>query len=170
MKMKRHFLVMVALGLVLCLTRVPAWGDDFYVIAGGGTSGKVLKTQVFTSGTQNNFVGTDVWAKLSDPKWTYTKLSATSYLVITYQDSVYCTAGYGYYQLRVNDLVSAAGVNSVLLVGTAVWNIRGATGVWSGLPKGEVNLSIWHAQTGCTVCEQNVGGFTTNVTVMEIEH
>ena len=85
---------MVALGLALCLTGAPAWGDDFYVIAGGGTSGKVLKTQVFTSNTTNNTLGTGTWAKLDSPQWTYTKLSATSYLVITYQDSLWCTGGY----------------------------------------------------------------------------
>ena len=89
MKVKRHFLFMVALGLALGLAGAPAWGDDFYVIAGGGPSGKVLKTQVFTSNTTNTTVGTDTWAKLDDPQWTYTKLSATSYLVITYQDSIY---------------------------------------------------------------------------------
>ena len=170
MKVKRHFLVMVALGLALCLTGAPAWGADFYVVAGGGTSGKVLKTQVFTSNTTNSTLGTETWATLDAPQWNYTKLSATSYLVITYQDSVYCTGGYGYYQLRVNDLVSAAGINGALLVGTAVWNIRGATGVWSGLPKGEVNLSIWHFNSGSTACTQNGAGWTTSVTVMEIEH
>ena len=92
--MKPRFLFMVVLGLALCLTWAPAWGDDFYVVAGGGPAGKVLKTQVFTSNTTNNTMGTDVWAKLDGPQWTYTKLSATSYLVITYQDSIYCTGGW----------------------------------------------------------------------------
>jgi hypothetical protein len=170
MKVKRHFLVMVALGLALCLTGAPAYGDDFYVIAGGGSSGKVLKTQVFTSNSQNNTVGTDTWAKLDDPQWTYTKLSPTSYLVITYQDSLKCNPGYGVYQVRVNDLVNVAGENAAMLVGSVTWNLWGATGVWSGLPKGNANLSIWHRQSGCTACVQNFGGFTTNVTVMEIEH
>ena len=57
--MKRRFLVMLVLGLALCLAGAPAWGDDFYVIAGGGPSGKVLKTQVFTSNTTNNTLGTE---------------------------------------------------------------------------------------------------------------
>ena len=170
MKVKRSFLVMVALGLALCLASAPAWGEDFYVIAGGGTSGKVLKTQVFTSNTTNNTLGTDTWAKLDSPQWTYTKLSATSYLVITYQDSLWCSGGYSFYQLRVNDLVSVAGYNAAVLCGTSTWNFHGATGVWAGLPKGDVNLSIWHYQSGCTDCEQNAGGWTTNVIVKEIEH
>ena len=168
--MKRHFLVMVALGLALCLTGAPAWGEDFYVVAGGGSSGKVLKTQVFTSNTTNNTVGTEYWAELDSPKWTYTKLSATSYLVITYQDSIRCDDGWGFYQLRVNGQASAAGVNAAVLVGSSFWQINGATGVWQGVPKGNVNLSIWHWQSGCEACAQGANGWPTNVTVMEIEH
>ena len=56
MKVKRRFLFVVALGLALGLTGAPAWGEDFYVIAGGGTSGKVLKTQVFTSTTHKQYL------------------------------------------------------------------------------------------------------------------
>jgi hypothetical protein len=169
-KVKRHFLVMVILGLVLFLSGGPAWGDDFYVIAGGGTSGKVLKTQVFTSNSTNDTLGNFVWEKLENPQWTYAKLSATSYLVITYQDSIFCSGGYGGYQVRVNDLASVAGENAAVLIGGDTWKLYGATGVWSGLPKGDVNLSIWHFQSGCTACQQGVGGWPTNVTVMEVEH
>jgi hypothetical protein len=165
----RHFLFMVALGLAFCLAGAPAWGDDFYVVAGGGSSGKVLKTQVFTSNTTNNTLGTEIWEKLSTPQWTYTKLSATSYLVITYQDSIWCSGGYGSYQVRANDQFNVAGGNAAVLVCNNTWFYQGTTGVWSGLPKGGVNLSIWHWQLGCTACEQNSGGWTTNVTVMEIE-
>ena len=75
-----------------------------------GPSGKVLKTQVFTSNTTNNTVGNGTWAKLDSPQWTYTKLSATSYLVITYQDVLGRTGGFSFYQLRVNDLPSVAGM------------------------------------------------------------
>jgi hypothetical protein len=169
MKMKPRFLLMVILGLTLCLAGTPAHADDFFVIAGGGTAGKVLKTQVFTSTTPNNTLGTADWGKLDSPHWTYTKLSATSYLVITYQDSLYCTGGWGFYQLRVNDQASVAGLNGALLVAGANWNIYGATGVWPNLPKGEVTLSVWHRQSDCTACQQGMG-WTTNVTVMEIEH
>jgi hypothetical protein len=167
--MKRHFLFMVALGLALCQAAAPAWGGDFYVIAGGGTSGKVLKTQVFTSNTTNDTIGHNFWEKLNSPQWTYTKLSATSYLVITYQDSIQCDGGWGFYQVRANDMVSVAGSNAALLVGNGTWKIIGATGVWSNLPKGEVMLSIWHWQSGCTSCFQGANGWTTNVTVMEIQ-
>jgi hypothetical protein len=184
MKVKRRFLFMVAWGLALCLTGAPAWGgDDFYVIggrgasgAGVGASGKVLKTQVFTSNTTNNYLGAWSWDKLSSPQWTYTKLSATSYLVITYEDSLslQCTSvGLSVYQLRVNDQPNVAATSILFLRGTNFnsnpWNILGATGVWFGLPKGDVNLSIWHMQSGCTACAQGADGWTTNVVVMEIE-
>ena len=174
--MKRRFLFMLALGLALCLTGAPAWGDDFYVIAGGGPSGKVLKTQVFTSHTTNTTLGTGTWAKLDSPQWTYTKLSATSYLVITYQDILACTGGNSFYQLRVNDQPSVAGEGGALLFCSAfnhnynmAWNACMATGVWPQVPKGDVTLSIWHAQLDCTACTQNAGA-ATSVIVMEIEH
>jgi hypothetical protein len=175
MKMKRHFFLMAALGLALCLTGVPAWGEDFYVIAGGGSSGKVLKTQVFTSNTVNKTLGTITWAKLDSPQWSYTKLSATSYLVITYQDILACTGGNSFYQLRVNGQPSVAGEGGALLLCSAfyntynmAWNACMATGVWPQVPKGEVILSIWHLQIDCTACTQNAGS-TTTVIVMEIE-
>lgn len=167
--MKRNYWVLLLVFAVL-LTGSPVLADgDFYVIAGGGPSGKVLKTQVFTSNTRNTTLGINVWEKLSDPQWTYTKLSATSYLVITYQDNIYATGtGWSFYQLRVNDLPSVAGEDAALLT-TSFWGIYGATGVWLGLPKGDVNLSIWHKQWQCTSCMQNSSYLTTNVTVMEIE-
>jgi hypothetical protein len=168
----RRFLFVVVLGLALGLAGAPAWGDDFYVIAGGGTSGKVLKTQVFTSHSSSPDVnlGTSSWAKLDDPQWTYTKLSPTSYLVITYHDTMYGAGGWSYYQLRVNDLPGVAGGESAYLAVCNNWNVSGANGVWSGLPQGDLNLSIWHRQYGCTYCARSNGGFTTSVTVMEIEH
>jgi hypothetical protein len=168
--MERRFLAMVAVGLVLCLMGTPAWGDDFYVIAGGGPSGKVLKTQLFINDTPNTTLGSGDWEKLSSPQWIYTKVSATSYLVITYQDSLGCTGGFSLYQLRVNDQVNVAGANAAILLCNNTWGMYGATGVWSGLPKGEVTLSIWHCQSGCTACEENAGSWTTNIVVTEIEH
>ena len=55
---------LLALIATLLLNVSPAFADDgFNVIAGGGPSGKVLKTQVFTSNTQNNTLGTDSWAR-----------------------------------------------------------------------------------------------------------
>ena len=84
--MKRLVILTAVMGLALGLAAGSAWGDDFFVVAGGGPSGKILKTKVLTSTTQNNTVGNAIWAKLPGPNWTYTKLSATSDLVITYQD------------------------------------------------------------------------------------
>jgi hypothetical protein len=170
MKKRICFIAMIAIFL---LNVSPALADDgFYVIAGGGTSGKVLKTQVFTSNTPNTTLGTDVFTKLDSPKWTYTKLSATSYLVITYHDSLDCSPGYGGYLLRVNDSDCIGGWGAAMLLSTGAigWNLSGVTGVWSGVPKGEVNLSIWHWQVNCTSCAQAAHYYPTTVTVMEIEH
>ncbi len=170
MKVKSRFLSMVAVGLALCLMGAPAWGEDFYVIPTGGTTGKVLKTQLFINNTPNNTLGTNAWAKLDSPQWIYTKVSATSYLVVTYQDTLQCTGGFGVYQVRVNDQVNVAGEYAAVLVCNNTWGMYGTTGVWSGLPKGELNLSIWHWQSGCTDCQQDPGGWTTNIVVTEIEH
>jgi len=171
MKVKRRFLFVVALGLALGLAGAPAHADDFFVIAGGGPSGKVLKTQVFTTfNTGAHFyLGTSNWAKLDNPQWTYTKLSPTSYLAITYRDTIYGTPSWSEYQLRVNNLPSVAGADGAFLAVASGWHVSEANGVWSGLPKGDLNLSIWHRQFSCTDCAQGNGGFTTSVTVTEIE-
>jgi hypothetical protein len=147
--------------------------DGFYVIGGGGQAGKILKTQVFTSSSQNLTLGTSSWEKLSSPGWTYHKLSATSYLVITYQDMLSRTGAgdsLSLYQLRVNDQPSVAGQYAAMLTcNGSVTGSYGATGVWEGFPKGDVSLSVWHRQLGCDNCVQNSGVNTTNVMVMEIE-
>jgi hypothetical protein len=155
--MKHLAILLAVMGLTLGLVAGPAGGDDgFYVIAGGGPSGKVLKTQVLTSTSQNTTVGDNNWAKLSTPQWTYTKLSATSYLVITYQDTLNYNniSGSSLYQLRANDQPSVAGQGAAQLIcppkgpNNTLDLSCSATGVWSGLPKGDVNLSIWHRLTG----------------------
>jgi len=172
--MKHLLFVMAVMGLVLGGGR--SWGDDgFYVIAAGGPSGKVLKTQVFTSTSIDGSRGTGTWAKLPNfaPK-TYTKLSSTSYLVITYQDSLKADVLSGsdarsMYQLRVNDLPSDAGDNAALLSMSGGGGCYGATGVWANLPKGDATLSIWHRQVDMNWCMQNFGALTTTIIVMEIE-
>ena len=186
---------LLALITTLLLNVSPAFADDgFYVIAGGGRSGKVLQTKVFTSNSQNTTLGTDTWAKLDFPQWTYAKLSSTSYLVITYQDAlamqVSSPSGFkdaiSCYQVRVNDQPSDAGSEAAQLtcfagvynVGTASgsagsYGTYAATGVWSGLRQGDATLSIWHRQQDCSMCYQNTiikfGVLTTTVLVMEIE-
>ncbi len=177
--MKRWALLTVVLGLALGQTPGLAWGDDFYVIGGGGgPSGKVLKIQVFTSSTQDTTLGDDKWAKLATLQWIYTKISPTSCLVITYQDTL-GAAGTGVpsassmYQLRVNDQPSPAGASAAVLACAPsnynYYSSFGATAVWPGLPQGEATLSIWHRQANCTQCTQNAGLGTTSVIVTEVE-
>jgi hypothetical protein len=136
--------------------------EGFYIIAGGRPSGKALKTQVFTNYTSKNALGTSTWAKLSSPQWTYAKLSATSYLVITYQDNLQCIGGFSLYQLRVNDQPALpkgpTGEPAPLIMCNSLFssqalNSSGCTGVWLGLPRGDVNLSIWQKQFNCTLCK-----------------
>jgi len=179
--MKRLMLLTAVLGLgFLCLVGGQAWGDDgFYVIAGGGPSGKVLKTQVFTSSTQDITLGNNDWTKLSAPQWIFTKVSPTSYLVITYQDMLGALgtgapSASSMYQLRVNDQPSPAGPSAAMLAcipsNYYIYSSYGATAVWSGLPKGDAALSIWHRQNNCSQCTQNAGPYTTTVLVMEIQN
>jgi hypothetical protein len=169
---RKYWLLLLVLAVLMNLGSAMA-DDGFYVIAGGGQAGKILKTQVFTSSSQNLTLGTSSWEKLSTPGWTYHKLSATSYLVITYQDTLSRTGAadsVSFYQLRVNDQPSVAGQYAAALsCSSSVAGFHGATGVWEGLPKGDVSLSIWHRQLGCEQCVQNSGVNTTNVVVMEIE-
>ncbi len=169
--MKRTSLLLALICSVM-VTTAPAMADgDFFVVAGGGPSGKVLKTQVLTSLSyiSESNLGTNSWAKLDSPQWAYTKLSPTSYLVITYHDTFNAIGGWSFYQLRVNDQASVVGQDGAYLAVYNGWDVSGVTGVWSGLPKGDVNLSIWHRQYGCTYCARSNGGFYTSVTVMEIE-
>jgi hypothetical protein len=192
---RRLVLLITVMGLVSSLVGGPAWGDDgFYVIPGGGRSGKVLKTQLFTSGLQNPTLGRDVWDKLDFPQWTYTKLSSKSYLVITYQDALATQIdspsghkeGISCYQLRVNGQPSDAGPEAAQLTcfagafnvglnsaSAASYGTCGATGVWSGLSQGDATLSIWHRQKDCSLTYQNTlakfGVVTTTVLVTEIE-
>jgi hypothetical protein len=182
--MKRLALLTTVMGLALCLLGGAAWGDDgFYVIAGGGPSGKVLKTEVFTSEITDSTLGDGGYAKLPSPQWTYTKVSPTSYLVITYQDIVGLSTtatgpGSNVYQLRVNDQPSASMWNGAQLFyqidppGLAMGGLisGSATGVWFGVPKGDAVLSIWHTSVGCVHNYRNGIGQRTSVIVMEIEN
>jgi len=169
---KQYWLLPLVCAVLLNLGSAMA-DDGFYVIGGGGQAGKILKTQVLTSTSQNLTLGTSSWEKLSSPGWTYQKLSATSYLVITYQDMLSrngATDSISQYQLRGNDQPSEAGYYAAALTcNSSVTGSYGATGIWRELPKGDVSLSIWHRQLGCTQCIQNSGVYTTNVVVMEIE-
>lgn len=81
--MQRKYWLLFLVFAVLLNTGSAMADDGFYVIGGGGQAGRILKTQVFTSFSQNLTLGTSSWGKLSSPGWTYNKLSPTSHLVIT---------------------------------------------------------------------------------------
>jgi hypothetical protein len=177
---KKLWLLVLVSAFVLSANTVWA-GDNFYVIAGGGPSGKVLKTEVFTSTTTDNTPGTGGWAKLPSPQWTYTKVSPTSYLVITYQDidglsTTASSPASNIYQLRVNDQPSVDNGAELYYhidppgISMGGFTSGSATGVWFGVPKGDVILSIWHTAVGCVDCYRNDIGQCTSVIVMEIEN
>jgi hypothetical protein len=51
--MKKRLCLLVLIATILANVGLSLADDGVYVIAGGGRAGKVLKTQVFTSYTQN---------------------------------------------------------------------------------------------------------------------
>jgi hypothetical protein len=170
---KKSVLVLVVIILALQLTQSYA-GEGFYVVASrGGTSGKILKSQLFTSKLYDTTLGTIDWEKLSSVQWTYAKVSATSKLIITYQDSLNYIGnvnGHSAYQIRVNDLPSDAGPGGACLIcSTSSGNSFSTTGVWSDIPKDDAILTIWHKHSGATSCVRNYGVWTTTVFVMEVE-
>jgi hypothetical protein len=172
--MKKRLYLLALIATILANVS-PALADDgFYVIAGGGKGGKVLNVMVYTDTQESGIVGTETWSKLPSPQWTYKKLSATSYLAITYQDSIGCqgvpNSGqpcFVEYQIRVNDNPSIAGSEAATILTQEAVISGSATGIWSELPKGDVNLSIWHRQWDTAWCGR--GKRTTSVIVLEIE-
>jgi hypothetical protein len=169
--MKRKYWLLLLLFAML-LNGSPVLADgDFYVVSGGGTKGKILKTQLFTSNYIDTTLGTGTWAQLPAVSWSYQKVSPTSKLIITYQDNLGATSLVSIYQIRVNDAPSDGGVNAACLIcsNTNGSSSHSATGLWSNLPAGYVTLSIWHFQVNATQCIRNIGGMTTTVLVMEVE-
>jgi hypothetical protein len=175
MKRRMIAIIVVALAVFSWVSMDnPTLADDgFYVVAsGGGTKGRVLKTQIFNWGIDTT-TGSVSWERLANPSnWIYTKISATSKLVIAYQDSAAVTlsgTGFSLYQIRVNDLYSDAGLNSnTIACSTSTVNSYSTTGIWSNLPQGEVTLSIWHRQYSCVACTRG-SVVIGNVLVTEIE-
>ena len=168
--------VLVLAVFTLAVPSTRSFADDgFYVIAsGGGTKGRILKTEVFTSNYIDNTPGTETWEKLPAVQWSYTKMSPTSKLIITYQDCLRSWSlsfdALSAYQIRVNDLSSDAGANAAYLscVGSA-----SVTGVWSNIPAGTATLSIWHIwknmNPSTDSSTRNYAGMITTVIVTEIE-
>jgi hypothetical protein len=164
--------VLLGLGFVVAL---PAWSDDGFYVISSRTGGTILKYQLFSSNTVDTTLPQLTWTKLvTSPMWTYNKVSATSKLFISYQDTI-MVDGFGgilSYQVRVNDLPSDAGEGGAAITAQVPGGINSfsTTGVWSGVPQGDAVISNWQRRAGnVTSCSRNVSPFTTTIIVMEVD-
>jgi hypothetical protein len=149
-------------------------------------SGSIIKMQVFVSNDIDETLGNGTIAKLPSPVWTYNKISSTSTLRINYQESVThkgVDAGTCQWQIRVDDQQSphpqcdllypsvyCMYFNTPLIVASNVTSLSlNSSGLFRGLAAGDHEISIYQRSVGATQCVRNSGGFTTTVTVEEIE-
>jgi hypothetical protein len=175
--MKRRMILIIVVALAVFSgvnMNTPTLAEDgFYVVAGGGgPKGKVLNTQMLNWYDYDNTLGNSGWSKVTSSSVSYTKISATSKLVITYQDFLTATVlgtGSSQYKIVAND-TSADFANSPMIVcSTSTPNSYLAQGIWSNLPKGVVNFDIYHRQFNVTACTRSYYGGGANIVVMEIE-
>jgi hypothetical protein len=149
-------------------------------------SGTIINMQVFVSNNIDETLGNGMMTKLSTPVWTYNKISSTSTLRINYQDSVTnkgMDEGTCQWQIRVDDQpsphplcdplnpgIACMSLTSPLIVVSNVTSISlNSSGLFRGLIAGDHEISIYQRSVGATQCIRNSGGFTTTVTVEEIE-
>ena len=149
-------------------------------------SGAIINMQVFVSNNIDETLGNGSMTKLPSPLWTYNKISSTSTLRINYQDSVThkgLDEGTCQWQLRVDDQpsphplcdplnpgIACLSFTTPLIVASNVTSISlDSSGLFRGLAAGDHEISIYQRSAGATRCIRNSGGFTTTVTVEEIE-
>jgi hypothetical protein len=149
-------------------------------------SGTIINMQVFVSNDIDETLGNGLMIKLSSPHWTYSKISSTSMLKITYQDAVThkgIDEGTCQWQLRVDDQpsphplcdplnpgIACLSLTTPLIVASNVTSISlNSSGLFRGLTAGDHEISIYQRSVGATQCIRNSGGFTTTVTIEEIE-
>ena len=149
-------------------------------------SGSIINMQVFVSNNIDETLGGGLMTKLSSPIWTYNKISSTSTLRINYQDSIAhrgMDEGTCQWQLRVDEQqsphplcdplypsIACMSLTTPLIVASNVVNISlNSSGLFRGLTSGDHEISIYQRSVGATQCIRNSGGYTTTVTVEEIE-
>jgi hypothetical protein len=142
--------------------------------------------QVFVSNDIDETLGSGLMTKLSAPIWTYNKISSTSTLRINYQDSVThkgIDEGTCQWQIRVDDQqsphplcdplnpgIACMSLTTPLIVVSNVTSISlNSSGLFRGLAAGDHEISISQRSVGASQCVRNSGGFTTTMTVEEIE-
>lgn len=149
-------------------------------------SGGIINIQVFVSNNIDETLGSGLLTKLPAPTWTYHKISSTSTLRINYQESVThkgVEEGACQWQIRVDDQQSphpqcdplypsvyCLYLNAPLIVASNVTSLSlNSSGIFRGLAAGDHEISIYQRSVEATRCIRNSGGFTTTVTVEEIE-
>jgi hypothetical protein len=149
-------------------------------------SGTIINMQVFVSNDIDETLGSVLMTKLTSPIWTYHKISSTSTLRINYQDAVAhkgVEEGTCQWQIRVDNQqsphplcdplspgVACMSLTTPLIVVSNVTSISlTSSALFRGLPAGDHEISVYQRSVGATQCLRNSGGFTTTVTVEEIE-
>jgi hypothetical protein len=137
---------------------------------------RLLNVVVFTDAFIDTTLGTSAWAPLPSPQFTYTKLRDTSVLKITYQDTLSgngpLTGWVCNYQARVDGNTGDPGTlytPPILTTSTGFTNSYSSAGIFSGLPSGDHQISIWQRNVAATQCIRNSGGYITTVIVEEFE-
>jgi len=135
----------------------------------------LLQYQVFTASFIDETLGTSDFAPLPSPQFTYTKLSVTSVLKLTYQDTL---SGNGpgvfvcNYQARIDGHPGDPGkvpAPPLLLTSTSFTNSYSSAGMFSALPSGDHVISIWQRNVAASQCVRNSGGYLTTIIVEEFE-
>ncbi len=139
-------------------------------------SGAIVNCQTFTATDIDETLGTCVMTELSAPVFSYQKMSDTSTLKVTYQDTVGnsgMNASTCQYQIRVDGNQSdpaSLWPTPPLLVVSNMRNISlSSTGFFKNLPAGAHRVSIFQSQVSATQCIRNSGGFMTTIIVEEME-
>lgn len=153
---------------------------------GNPGSGTILNIKVLVSNNIDETLGSSSMTKLPAPTWTYHKISSTSTLRISYQESVThrgLEEGACQWQIRVDDQQSlhpkcdplspsvyCLYFNAPLILASNVTSLSlSSSGLFRGLAAGDHEISIYQRNVQATRCIRNSGGFTTTVTVEEIE-
>ena len=136
----------------------------------------LLQFQVFSASLIDTTLGTSDFAPLPSPQFTYTKLSNTSVLKLTYQDTLSgngpATGWVCNYQARVDGNTGDPGTGftpPILTTSASFTNSYSSAGMFSALPSGDHVISIWQRNVAANQCIRNSGGYLTTIIVEEFE-
>lgn len=155
--------------ILVCITLVLIWPSK-------RTHATLLNAVVYSAAFTDTTLGTSTFAPLPSPQFTYTKLSNTSVLKLTYQDTLSgngpATGWVCNYQARVDGNTGDPGTSftpPILTANASFTNSYSSAGIFSGLPSGDQRISIWQRNVAAAQCIRNSGGYITTVIVEEFE-